>query len=86
MLGKNTLFLKQKHFLTIRNILGNKNIIHGVIITLFFMFVYHIGTMVTLPGIALPSFYHQQAKTSFLSTIDLLSAGGFDKMSILILT
>ena len=82
MSNKNSPFLKQKHFLTMRNILGNKNIVHGIIITLFFMFIYHIGTMITLPGITLPSFYHQQAKTSFLSTIDLLSAGGFDKMSI----
>ena len=73
---------KQKHFLTIRNILKNKSIIHGIIITLFFMLIYHIGTMITLPGITLPPSYHQQAKTSFLSTIDLLSAGGFDKMSI----
>lgn len=73
---------KQKHFLTIRNILKNKSIIHGVVITLFFMLIYHIGTMITLPGITLPQSYHQQAKTSFLSTIDLLAAGGFDKMSI----
>ena len=73
---------KQKHFLTIRNILKNKSIIHGIVITLFFMLIYHIGTMITLPGITLPPSYHQQAKTSFLSTIDLLSAGGFDKMSI----
>ena len=82
MVNNVNLFPKQKHFLTIRNILKNKNIIHGIIITLSFMFIYHIGTMITLPGITLPQFYHQQAKTSFLSTIDLLSAGGFDKMSI----
>ena len=75
-------FFHQKYFSTIKNIFKNKSIIHGSIITLFFMLIYHIGTMITLPGITLPPYYHQQAKTSFLSTIDLLAAGGFDKMSI----
>lgn len=82
MQNKDNHFFGKKHFSTIKNILKNRNIIHGIIITLFFMLIYHVGTMITLPGIVLPPYYHQQAKTSFISTIDLLSAGGFDKMSI----
>lgn len=61
-------------------IFTNKSVLVSLLITFAFIILYHIGTMLTMPGVNLPSAYKTQG--SFAEMLNLLSAGGLERMSI----
>ncbi|MCQ3915310.1 MAG: preprotein translocase subunit SecY [Mycoplasmoidaceae bacterium] len=65
---------------TFKPIFTNKTVLVSVLITLAFIVLYHLGSMLTLPGVSLPAAYHTEG--SFVEMLNLLSAGGLEHMSI----
>lgn len=65
---------------TFKPIFTNKTVLVSVLITLAFIVLYHLGSMLTLPGVKLPSSYHTEG--SFIEMLNLLSAGGLEHMSL----
>lgn len=65
---------------TFKPIFTNKTVLVSVLITLGFILLYHLGSMLTLPGVTLPASYKTQG--SFAEMLNLLSAGGLEHMSI----
>lgn len=65
---------------TAKSIFTNKTVLVSLLITLGFILLYHLGSMLTLPGVVLPASYHTEG--SFVEMLNLLSAGGLEHMSI----
>ncbi|XQP55444.1 MAG: preprotein translocase subunit SecY [Mycoplasmoidaceae bacterium] len=65
---------------TFKPIFTNKTVLVSLLITLGFIVLYHLGSMLTLPGVKLPVTYHTEG--SFVEMLNLLSAGGLEHMSI----
>lgn len=65
---------------TFKPIFTNKTVLASLLITLGFIVLYHLGSMLTLPGVVLPASY--QTEGSFVEMLNLLSAGGLEHMSI----
>ncbi len=65
---------------TFKAIFTNKTVIVSLLITLFFILFFHLGTMLTLPMVKLPESYSSPG--SFVDMLNLLSAGGLEHMSI----
>jgi len=61
-------------------IFTNKTVVVSLLITLLFVLFYHLGSMLTLPGVKLPDQY--KSPGSFFDMLNLLSAGGLERMSI----
>lgn len=72
---------KNDNLKTLRSIFANKRVLSALFLTIFILLLYHLGTMLTLPGVELPEGY-QINHSSFTSMLNLLSAGGLDHMSI----
>ena len=72
--------LGKKIKLTAKSIFTNKTVLVSLLITLGFILLYHLGSMLTLPGVTLPSTYRTTG--SFVEMLNLLSAGGLEHMSI----
>lgn len=79
--NKNESFGK-KAKLTFKSIFTNKSVLVSVLITFLFIIFYHLGTMLTLPGVKLPNSYTINGSSTFAEMLNLLSAGGLDRMSI----
>lgn len=65
---------------TFKPIFTSKTVLISILITFLFILFFHIGSRLTLPGIELPTNY--QPSGSFEDMLNLLSAGGFEHMSI----
>lgn len=65
---------------TFKPIFTSKSVLVSILITFLFVLFFHIGSRLTLPGIELPNNY--QSSGSFEDMLNLLSAGGFEHMSI----
>lgn len=65
---------------TFKPIFTNKTVLVSVLITLGFIVLYHLGSMLTLPGVTLPEGY--KTAGTFAEMLNLLSAGGLEHMSI----
>lgn len=65
---------------TFKPIFTNKTVLVSVLITLGFIVLYHLGSMLTLPGVQLPAAYKSEG--TFVEMLNLLSAGGLEHMSI----
>lgn len=65
---------------TFKPIFTSKSVLISILITFLFILFFHIGSRLTLPGIELPNNY--QSSGSFEDMLNLLSAGGFEHMSI----
>ncbi|MBQ0045543.1 MAG: preprotein translocase subunit SecY [Mycoplasma sp.] len=65
---------------TFKPIFTNKTVLVSILITLGFIVLYHLGSMLTLPGVVLPDTYKTEG--SFVEMLNLLSAGGLEHMSI----
>lgn len=65
---------------TFKPIFTNKTVLVSVLITLGFIVLYHLGSMLTLPGVQLPAAYKTEG--TFVEMLNLLSAGGLEHMSI----
>jgi len=66
---------------TLKEIFTNKAVLQALLITFVLLVLFHLGTIVTIPGIVLPDEY-QQASDSFVGMLNLLAGGGLSRMSI----
>lgn len=64
-----------------KEIFGNKKVLGGLFLTLFLIMFFHLGTMITMPGVILPD-NPQFDNNSFVGMLNLLSGGGLSQVSI----
>ncbi|MCF0227488.1 MAG: preprotein translocase subunit SecY [Malacoplasma sp.] len=62
-------------------IFGNKQVILGICFTLFLLILYHMGSVITVPGISIPDNANANSN-DFASMLNLLAGGGLTRMSI----
>ena len=73
--------IKNNNLKIFKDIVTNKRVISALLMTIFILLFYHLGTMLTMPGVQLPENYKIN-HSSFTGMLNLLSAGGLDHMSI----
>ena len=70
-------------FVTLKEIFTNKRVLIAMLLTLFYVLFYHLGTMLTLPWVELPSYdLSATSGNTFISMLNLLSGGGLKQVSI----
>ena len=62
------------------SIITNKSVIAGICFTVFLLVLFHAVSIITIPGISVPSSYSD--KNSFAQMLNLLAGGGLTRMSI----
>ena len=60
-------------------IITNKQVLAGIGFTIFLLVVFHIGSIITVPGISIPDQYTQSS--DFAGMLNLLAGGGLTHMS-----
>lgn len=60
-------------------IIKNKQVLAGIGFTVFLLVVFHIGSIITVPGISIPGQYTQSS--DFAGMLNLLAGGGLTHMS-----
>ena len=68
-------------FSTLKNAFANKEIRKKIFFTLFILFLYRIGSNITVPGIN-PGAISKVAQTGLISILDTVSGGGLSNYSI----
>lgn len=63
-----------------KEIFTNRQVLAGIFFTLFVLLLFHIGSIISIPGISIPSSY--QTTDDFSSLLNLLAGGGLTRMSI----
>ncbi len=63
-----------------KEIFTNKQVLGGIFFTVFILLAFHIGSIITIPGISIPSDY--TTSDDFSSLLNLLAGGGLTRMSI----
>lgn len=61
-------------------IFTNKQVIAGIMFTVFILVIYHICSIITIPGISVPDNY--STTDDFTSLLNLMAGGGLTRMSI----
>lgn len=61
-------------------IFTNKKVLAGIFFTLFVLLVFHIGSIISIPGISIPKSY--ETSDDFSSLLNLLAGGGLTRMSV----
>ena len=60
-------------------IMKNKKVLAGIGFTIFLLIIFHIGSIITIPGISIPDKYTQNS--DFAGMLNLLAGGGLTHMS-----
>ncbi len=58
----------------------NKKVLSGIFFTLFLLIIFHIASIITIPGISIPKVYNPG--NDFAGMLNLLAGGGLTRMSI----
>lgn len=61
-------------------IFSNKKVLAGIAFTTFLLVIFHVGSIITIPGIAIPDSYNPS--NDFAGMLNLLAGGGLTQMSI----
>ena len=64
-----------------KSIFGNKQVILGILFTLFLLILFHMGSVITIPGVTMPD-SAKNTQNDFASMLNLLAGGGLTRMSI----
>jgi preprotein translocase subunit SecY len=72
---------QKKITVTLKEIFTNKTVLVAIAITLFLLILFHLGSIITMPGIALPSSANISGD-SFAGMLNLLAGGGMTHMSL----
>ncbi len=66
---------------TFKDVFLNKKIIGALFLTLFLILFFHLGSVITMPEVVIPTDAYNNSNT-FVQTLNLLSGGGLTQVSI----
>lgn len=72
--------IQTSYWVKFKNIFTNKQVIAGILFTVFILAIYHVCSIITIPGISVPKDF--KTSDDFTSLLNLMAGGGLTRMSI----